>query len=286
MEETLYSVVVNSEKQYSIWNTDKSLPIGWEEEGTKGTKEDCLEHIKTIWSDIRPKSLMDYIERQIPKKKVVITQDQKDKHLEAIDTYKKRYSAGLDTWSGMDYLKKGIQIFFNDYTSLPSKDVFEIGIGTGRSSETVLELGHSLTGIDVIENDNWSILKEKYGEKFHAFVGDFTEYTRSKKYDIVLDNGCLHHFEPEYYEITFHQIHHLLKSKGWFYLAVFKEDDTSVEEGRVEYIDGGKRRCKYFTKKEIAALFDHYGFTLKDTQEVSRSYDSLMTMLCIAQKQS
>ena len=285
MEDTLYTVVVNSEKQYSICNAKKILPIGWEEEGTTGSKEECLTHIKNVWSDIRPKSLVNYIERQTPKKKEILTQEDRDKHQEVIETYKKRYSAGLDTWSNMDYLKDCIQIFFTEYTSLPAKHVFEIGIGTGFSSETILKLGHYLTGIDVIENDNWPNFTNTYGELFHGFVGDFAEYSVDAKFDIVLDNGCFHHFEPSYYSLTLNKVNDILKSKGMFFIAVFKEDDPNLEEGHVEYIDGGKRRCKYFTIEEIRVLLNEHGFTLIDTQEVLRSYDNLKTLLCIAEKQ-
>ena len=52
-----YDVVVNHEEQYSIWPTCKDLPLGWSKEGKSGAKADCLEHIKLVWTDMRPKSL-------------------------------------------------------------------------------------------------------------------------------------------------------------------------------------------------------------------------------------
>lgn len=53
----LWSVVVNLEDQYSLWPTNKKLPFGWSAEGKIGTKEECLNHIKRIWTDMRPRSL-------------------------------------------------------------------------------------------------------------------------------------------------------------------------------------------------------------------------------------
>jgi len=53
----IYKVVVNHEEQYSIWPADRDIPIGWREEGTSGRKPECLEHIKTVWTDMRPLSL-------------------------------------------------------------------------------------------------------------------------------------------------------------------------------------------------------------------------------------
>ncbi len=54
---TLYTVVVNHEEQYSIWPSDRELPLGWRDAGKSGPKADCLEHIKTVWTDMRPLSL-------------------------------------------------------------------------------------------------------------------------------------------------------------------------------------------------------------------------------------
>jgi MbtH protein len=52
-----YRVVVNHEEQYSIWPVGRENAPGWTDEGTSGTKEECLAHIKTIWQDMRPLSL-------------------------------------------------------------------------------------------------------------------------------------------------------------------------------------------------------------------------------------
>jgi MbtH protein len=52
-----YLVVSNDEEQYSIWRADRELPAGWQAEGTSGTKEECLEHIGRVWTDMRPASL-------------------------------------------------------------------------------------------------------------------------------------------------------------------------------------------------------------------------------------
>jgi MbtH protein len=54
---TIYRVVVNHEEQYSIWPDWKEIPAGWREAGVTGTKEVCLDHIKTVWTDMRPLSL-------------------------------------------------------------------------------------------------------------------------------------------------------------------------------------------------------------------------------------
>ena len=52
-----YLVVRNEEEQYSVWPEDRPVPAGWQAQDFAGTKADCLGHIATVWTDLRPKSL-------------------------------------------------------------------------------------------------------------------------------------------------------------------------------------------------------------------------------------
>jgi MbtH protein len=52
-----HKVVVNHEEQYSIWPDGRANPLGWHDEGTRGTRSACLAHIESIWTDMRPRSL-------------------------------------------------------------------------------------------------------------------------------------------------------------------------------------------------------------------------------------
>jgi MbtH protein len=52
-----YAVVVNDEEQYSIWPADRELPAGWTREGVVGGKDECLDHIEKVWTDLRPRSV-------------------------------------------------------------------------------------------------------------------------------------------------------------------------------------------------------------------------------------
>ncbi|PPC89788.1 MAG: MbtH family protein [Methylobacter sp.] len=54
---TIYDVVVNHEEQYSIWPEYKEIPQGWNTAGKTGSKQECLDYIKEVWTDMRPLSL-------------------------------------------------------------------------------------------------------------------------------------------------------------------------------------------------------------------------------------
>ena len=61
--DTRYAVVINHEEQYSIWPTYRPVPNGWRETGTTGTEQECIAHIETVWTDMRPLSLRRFLEQ-------------------------------------------------------------------------------------------------------------------------------------------------------------------------------------------------------------------------------
>jgi MbtH protein len=56
-DDRLYRIVINDEEQYSIWFADREPPLGWNVLGEPGLKQDCLNRINELWSDMRPLSL-------------------------------------------------------------------------------------------------------------------------------------------------------------------------------------------------------------------------------------
>ncbi len=64
-ENIIYKVVINHEEQYSIWPADRDNPLGWSDVGKSGTKQECLDYIEEVWSDMRPLSLRKHMEQNI-----------------------------------------------------------------------------------------------------------------------------------------------------------------------------------------------------------------------------
>ncbi|QQP93604.1 MbtH family protein (plasmid) [Skermanella sp. TT6] len=56
-DSVVFTVVINDEEQYSIWPEFKPVPQGWRAVGKTGTKAECLDHIREVWTDMRPASL-------------------------------------------------------------------------------------------------------------------------------------------------------------------------------------------------------------------------------------
>ena len=56
-DNTIYNVVISIEEQYSVWPNYREIPYGWRAEGKTGTKQECLDYINEVWTDMRPLSL-------------------------------------------------------------------------------------------------------------------------------------------------------------------------------------------------------------------------------------
>ncbi|HYQ49858.1 MAG TPA: MbtH family protein [Pseudomonas sp.] len=63
-EDATFKVLVNAEEQYSLWPDYKAVPAGWREAGKRGPKQDCLDYIEAVWTDMRPLSLRQHMDGQ------------------------------------------------------------------------------------------------------------------------------------------------------------------------------------------------------------------------------
>jgi MbtH protein len=60
----VYEVVINHEEQYSIWPQEQQVPLGWSTVGIQGTKDECLDYIERVWTDMRPLSVRQWSEAE------------------------------------------------------------------------------------------------------------------------------------------------------------------------------------------------------------------------------
>jgi len=57
-----YCVLINDERQYSLWPTFIEVPQGWSVVHGEDTRSACLDFVSANWKDMRPKSLIDRME--------------------------------------------------------------------------------------------------------------------------------------------------------------------------------------------------------------------------------
>jgi uncharacterized protein YbdZ (MbtH family) len=52
-----FFVLINSEKQHSLWPDFADVPAGWQVVYGKASRTACLDYVDRNWTDIRSKSL-------------------------------------------------------------------------------------------------------------------------------------------------------------------------------------------------------------------------------------
>ncbi|WP_432143431.1 MbtH family protein [Streptomyces sp. bgisy084] len=59
-----FLVLVNDERQHSLWPGLKGVPAGWQVVQGPDTRGDCLAYIEENWTDPRAKSLIESTSRR------------------------------------------------------------------------------------------------------------------------------------------------------------------------------------------------------------------------------
>lgn len=62
-EQGTFVALVNSEGQYSLWPTFAAVPAGWTASYGPADRASCLAHIEQVWTDLRPTSLVERMNR-------------------------------------------------------------------------------------------------------------------------------------------------------------------------------------------------------------------------------
>lgn len=58
-----FLVLVNDEEQHSLWPSFAAVPAGWRTVFGPGSRDDALAHVEEHWTDLRPRSLREAVER-------------------------------------------------------------------------------------------------------------------------------------------------------------------------------------------------------------------------------
>ncbi len=62
-ENGIFYVLINDEDQHSLWPTFADVPPGWTIVHGPQNRRSCLDYIEEHWTDMRPKSLIEQMER-------------------------------------------------------------------------------------------------------------------------------------------------------------------------------------------------------------------------------
>ncbi|MFQ5709129.1 MAG: class I SAM-dependent methyltransferase [bacterium] len=110
-------------------------------------------------------------------------------------------------------------------------EVLDLGTGPGTQAIALAKLGFQVTATDVSET---AIEKARLKAKSESvsidfLVDDISASKLQRSFDLIIDRGCFHIFEPAERQIYIAVLHDLLKPAGFFFLKCFSHLEPSEE---------------------------------------------------------
>lgn len=185
--------------------------------------------------------------------------------------------ASLHDWGDEELVR-----FANYVKSNNGYEVLELGCGSGVQAKMLLAQGLSVLGIDISPSMIAEAKKRAPGGKY--LVGDIVNITFAPdSFDGIYARASLLHIPKSLMPKVFKSINKMLKTGGYFYLAI-KEGKG---EGEVEDVRHGinvKRFFSLFVKEEIENLMEASGFKIIELDTHTRVGGSTIWIQVIAQK--
>ena len=151
---------------------------------------------------------------------------------------------------------------------LPGNEVLDLGIGQGRNSIPLVELGYNVTGVDY-STKCLEICKNNC-PKLNLIQSDIRAFpTEKNKYDLISSRCVLHFFHKDDTYKIIKNIKENLKSNGLVYISVFSLEDPKlirhtnspnfeILENNIFHHTVNDTYVSFFAKNEILDLFSDF----------------------------
>lgn len=151
---------------------------------------------------------------------------------------------------------------------LPGNEVLDLGIGQGRNSIPLVELGYNVTGVDY-STKCLEICKNNC-PKLNLIQSDIRAFPIEKnKYDLISSRYVLHFFHKDDTYKIIKNIKENLKSNGLVYISVFSLEDSKlirhtnspnfeILENNIFHHTVNDTYVSFFAKNEILDLFSDF----------------------------
>lgn len=193
-----------------------------------------------------------------------------DDMVDAVTHYDMLIEENNDPFRDPPHLKEHMNLWDGDvFLGLlkldKTKDVLEIGVGTGRLAVKVAPKCLCLTGIDFSPK---TIARARENLRnctnMVLICDDFLQHDFAKSFDIVYSSLTMMHFEDKRGVVV--KVASLLNDGGVFCLSIDKNQSTCI--------DMGSRRVRIFpdTPEAIISLLDQSGMKVERVHEVENAY--------------
>ena len=174
---------------------------------------------------------------------------------------------------------------------VPGKEVLDLGIGQGRNSIPLAELGFNVTGVDY-STKCLEICKNTCN-KLNLVQSDIRTFDIEKyKYDMILSGYVLHFLHKNDSYKIIENIKNNIKNNGIVYISVFSLEDPRFikhyTSSNFEILDNNILHNKiddtyvsFFSKEEILSLFSDFKTLLISDSYCLEQKDKFLNMLVL-----
>ncbi|KDN98502.1 MULTISPECIES: class I SAM-dependent methyltransferase [Pseudomonas] len=200
----------------------------------------------------------------------------------ALDTsFVHRYSHGEDEWSWDIGMARAARIFLAALGDRPDQRILDVGVGRGRDASELIQAGHRVTGLDIVENSSWPLLRKRWGERLELLNSALQDWqpVDGRQFDAVLDNGCFHHQHPDEWDAYLAHMRSHVRQGGLIALNVFGVDSSNPVPGWREM--DNQRQGYFFTEQGIRDTLESYGLTWQELVVIERQHGDAMYLLAL-----
>lgn len=189
------------------------------------------------------------------------------------DAFTRHYHGKSDEWTSENEMRIIPSIILNEIKINNNGNVLDIGCGAGYDTEYFSYFFNSVLGIDLYEHPRFKkVIKKNKNIIFQSNY--FLDIDFSKKFNLILDNGCFHHQHPKIFRSYLDKIHSLMDLNSVFVLSTFKNEEKEnqyLSDSIHQIIDKFGRIHRYFNDIELKDLLEDRNFEVFKSIKIPRN---------------
>ena len=192
-----------------------------------------------------------------------------------------RYGNGEDEWSWDIGMAKAARVFLEQLGDRSDQLIPDVGVGRGRDASELIQAGHRVTGLDIVENSSWPLLRKRWGERLELVPCALQDWqpTLLRQFDAALDNGCFHHQHPEEWQSYLDDLRRHVRPGGLIAINVFGVDASNLTPGWREM--DNRRQGYFFTEQGIRDTLEGFGLTWERLITIERQHGDAVYLLAL-----
>lgn len=174
------------------------------------------------------------------------------------NAFQRHYDENSDVWThdiGMRVLPLLVQGKLNINKG---HRVLDIGCGSGADALVYSQLCKEVIGVDICHHSDWNEIQNNT-DNINFKDTDYINFSNDLPFDVIVDNGCLHHQLKDDLSAYLKKIRLSLTPGGYFVASTFCDHIKS------SYIDDFNRIHHYFTNDEINEHLNNAALRVIDT---------------------